>query len=346
MTSGLFHIDREHLDVRLATWAVVAILVAGVLEVVIGQGGLQAVVAALLVSAVGRSSGPATMVTTMVAVTLVGGSIGLLAYVSAESAWLAALFLALVCYLTGLAYAYGPMIGRVGYLLLLWAMAILIGEAHGGDPFTTAVAFFVGGAVAIGVALVRERVGGEPLRSDAEAGGGEPVAAHPSLIDVARSDLGIWSLVRAGLTIVAVTLGYQLLANDLDPFWVAIPLLVVLVPDRDQALFKAAQRGIGTFLGVASTLALLTLFGTEPAIIVVTLIATFGTVAFYHANYAIYAFFLTNTVLLYYWLATGHDLDGPGQRLIATVLGLGLAIVGVAVMEGLRRWRLPRTAAR
>jgi uncharacterized membrane protein YccC len=106
---------------------------------------------------------------------------------------------------------------------------------------------------------------------------------------------------------------------------VAIPLLVVLVPDRDQALFKAAQRGIGAILGVATTLALLTLVGTEPVIILLTLVATFGTVAFYQANYAIYAFFLTNTVLLYYWLATGHDLDGPGQRLIATILGLGLA---------------------
>jgi hypothetical protein len=202
-------------------------------------------VAALLVTVVGRSSSPATMVV----VTLVGGAIGLLAYVSAETAWLAAIVLALVCYLTGLAYAYGPTVGRVGYLLLLWAMTILIGEARGGDPATTAVAFFVGGAAAIGVALVRERVGGERPPGEADAGGGEPVSARPSLADVARSDLGIWSLVRAGLTIVAVALGYQLLANDLDPFWVAIPLLVVLVPDRDRALFKAAQRGIGTSLG-------------------------------------------------------------------------------------------------
>lgn len=50
MTSGLFHIDREPLDARLAAWAVVAILIAGALEVLIGQGGLHAVVAALLVS--------------------------------------------------------------------------------------------------------------------------------------------------------------------------------------------------------------------------------------------------------------------------------------------------------
>jgi hypothetical protein len=209
MIGRLFRIDRPHLDLRLAAWAVVAILIAGVLELVIGQGGLQAVVAALLVTVVGRSSSPATMVV----VTLVGGAIGLLAYVSAETAWLAAIVLALVCYLTGLAYAYGPTVGRVGYLLLLWAMTILIGEARGGDPATTAVAFFVGGAAAIGVALVRERVGGERPPGEADAGGGEPVSARPSLADVARSDLGIWSLVRAGLTIVAVALGYQLLGE-------------------------------------------------------------------------------------------------------------------------------------
>lgn len=70
-----------------------------------------------------------------------------------------------------------------------------------------------------------------------------------------------------------------------------------------------------------------------------TLVATFGTVAFYHTIYTIYPFFLTITVLLYYWLATGHDVDGPGQRLITTVLGIGLAMVGVALMEVLRRSR-------
>jgi hypothetical protein len=69
-------------------------------------------------------------------------------------------------------------------------------------------------------------------------------------------------------------------------------------------------------------------------------------VAFYHANYAIYAFVLANTVLLYYWLATGHDLDGPGQRLIATILGLGLGLIEVVLMEGLRRRRQQRIVAR
>jgi hypothetical protein len=44
-------------------------------------------------------------------------------------------------------------------------------------------------------------------------------------------------------------------------------------------------------------------------------------------------------VLLYCWLATGHDVDAPVERLIATVLGLGLAIIGVFVMEVLRRRR-------
>jgi uncharacterized membrane protein YccC len=90
---------------------------------------------------------------------------------------------------------------------------------------------------------------------------------------------------------------------------------------------------------VATTRALLALFGTEAVIVVLTLVATAGTVAFYHANYTIYAFFLTNTVLLYCWLATGHDVDAPVERLIATVLGLGLAIIGVFVMEVLRRRR-------
>lgn len=329
----LLDIDRAHLDVRLAAGAIVAILIAGVFEVVIGQGALQAAVAAFLVSSVGRSGDLRTRISRMVAVTIVGGAVGLLAYVSAETAWLAAIILAAVCYVTGLAYAYGPSIGRVGYVLLLWSLTVLIGEAHGSDPPTTAVAFFVGGLVAIGVTIIRVRLEDEDRPAAADAVGAEVHAQPPSVSAVAMSDLGVWSLVRAVLSVIAVLIGYQLSGDVIDPFWIALALLLVLVPDRDQARFKAAQRGVGTFLGVVSTVAILSLTDSEAVMILLTLVATFVAVAFYRANYMIYAFFITNAVLFYYWLATG---EGPSQRLAATLIGIGLGLAGVAVVGILR----------
>lgn len=46
----------------------------------------------------------------------------------------------------------------------------------------------------------------------------------------------------------------------------------------------------------------------------------------------IYAFFLTNSVLSYYWLAVDHEVSGPGLRLTATIIGIALAIGGVAIV--------------
>ena len=44
----------------------------------------------------------------------------------------------------------------------------------------------------------------------------------------------------------------------------------------------------------------------------------------------IYAFFLTNAVMLYYWLAVDHKVSGPALRLTATIIGIALALAGMA----------------
>jgi Fusaric acid resistance protein-like len=112
----------------------------------------------------------------------------------------------------------------------------------------------------------------------------------------------------------------------------------------DKTLFKAAQRGLGTLVGVATTTAVIEVVNSSPPIVVITLIAGFGAVAFYRANYMIYAFFLTNAVMLYYWLAVDHAVSGPALRLTATIIGIALALAGMALVRswgaGQRRRRL------
>ena len=154
----------------------------------------------------------------------------------------------------------------------------------------------------------------------------------------------MWSLVRAVLTVVAVVIGYWL-TSDLDPFWTAITVLIVLQPDLDKTLFKAAQRGLGTLVGVATATAVIDVVSSGPATVVIVLIATFAAIVFYRANYMIYAFFLTNAVLLYYWLAVDHEASGPAQRLTATIIGIALALGGMALVA-LRGRQSPTTATR
>ena len=70
-------------------------------------------------------------------------------------------------------------------------------------------------------------------------------------------------LVGAVLTVVAVVIGYWL-TSDLDPFWTAITVIIVMQPDLDKTLFKAAQRGLGTLVGVATTTAVIEVVNSGP----------------------------------------------------------------------------------
>jgi Fusaric acid resistance protein-like len=331
MFGRLLDIDREKLDVRLAVYALTAIAVASAFEAIIGVGALQTGVAAVVVMAAGRGGTLRTRLVRMGVVTLVGGAFGFFSYVSAETAWQAALVLAVVSYVTGLAYRLGPSVGRAGYVLLLWTVAVLIGEAHGGDPPETAAAFLIGGAAAMALLAVATGVRSRLNHASDPASVEEPRQSPPGFGELVRSDVGVWSFLRAALVFVGVLIGYAL-TEDLDPFWTVIVLLIVFQPDSEQTVFKAAQRGLGTVAGAATAAALLGLTSSEPVIIALVLVAAFGAVAFYNANYMIYAFFLTNAVLLYYWLAADHDVSGPALRLAATIIGIALAFGGMVLL--------------
>ena len=274
--------------------------------------------------------------------TVIGGAFGLLSYLSGDVAWQAALVLAVVAYTTGLAYGYGAAAGNAGFFLLLWALAVQIGTAEGADPPATAAAFLVGGAVAMVVmaALVGLRLV-DVTPAERRGAASKPA---PNLGAVATSPVGIWSLVRAVLILIAVLIGYQI-TRALDPFWVAIVVLVVFLPEADKTVLKAIQRGTGTLTGAVAGTALLALTPSEPVVAAAMLVAAFFAVAFYTANYLIYAFFLTAAIVFYEWFAAGEQLGAGGERLLAAVIGLVLAGIGVWLTELSRPRRVRRRRA-
>ena len=79
MIRQLFHIDRAHLNLRLAAGALLAVVIAEVLENALGIGLVQTGLAAFLVLAAGRSGELRTRLTHMGVVTIIGGAFGLLA---------------------------------------------------------------------------------------------------------------------------------------------------------------------------------------------------------------------------------------------------------------------------
>ena len=56
------------------------------------------------------------------------------------------------------------------------------------------------------------------------------------------------------------------------------------------------------------------------------LLGLLNVAAFYTANYMIYAFFLTNAVMAYYWVDTDESLSEVPTRLLATVIGIALVL--------------------
>ena len=336
MFQRLFAIDASKLRWGLAALALVAIVACVALETLVGIALVQSAVAVVAVVLIGWKGGVRSRLMNMAIVTLLGGIFGFLAYFSAENAWLAGLVLAVCAYLTGLAYGISRLAGGAGYLLLCWVLAVLIGQSRNEDPTATSVAFLVGGAVAILIVGIvgfatRGSAFGVPepepgLAADAHAPGDRIGVGA-----LVRSDLGVWNSVRSVLVLVAVVVGYSL-TTDLDPYWAAIVLLIVFLPDLGQTVFKAAQRGTGTIIGVLTATPLIAAFDADAPIAVVMVIGAFGAVVFYSANYLIYAFFLTNAVLTYYWLAVDHEMSGPGVRIIDTLVGIGLAIGGAAVV--------------
>ncbi|WP_430648121.1 FUSC family protein [Agromyces sp. GXS1127] len=346
MFRQLVAIDRSKLRWGLAALALVAIVVCVALEALTGVGFVQTSIAAVLVVLTGGKGTLGSRFAYMAIVTVFGGVLGFLAYVTAENAWAAALVLAVAAYLTGLAYGISRAAGSAGYLLLCWVLVVLIGQSRDEYPGATSVAFLIGGAIAMAlvgiVALVtRGRAFPAPLEEPVANAGAGGKATFGSLV---TSDLGIWNLVRAVLIVFAVVIGYSL-TTDLDPYWAAIVLLIVFLPDLGKTMFKAIQRGVGTIVGVLTATGLIAAFDADPPMIVVMIIGAFGAVAFYSANYMIYAFFLTNAVLSYYWLAVDHEMSGPGIRIVDTLIGIALAIGGVAIVTLITKRRHAQIAA-
>ena len=115
MIRDLFHIDREHLDLRLATGALVAILVGEVLGSVLGIGLVQSGLAAFLVLASARSGDLRSR--------LVPHGRAHAHRWRVRVPWLpqrryrvaGGPLLGVVAYVTGLAYGYGPAVGKAGF---------------------------------------------------------------------------------------------------------------------------------------------------------------------------------------------------------------------------------------
>jgi uncharacterized membrane protein YccC len=203
------------------------------------------------------------------------------------------------------------------------------------EPWAVAVAFLVGGALAIGITALRLQVSAEDEAGDIESSEehAESAARELAIEDlsaVVASPVGRFAILRATAVVVGVVVGFWWF--EAFPLWVAITVIVVVKPSPSQSFSVAVQRTLGTAIGVVVAVGVAQILPrSDLAVAIAFLISGFLMVAFNNANYTIFATFLTALLVFGQRLAHADAFEAGWERLLATAVGAGIAIVVMTI---------------
>lgn len=151
----------------------------------------------------------------------------------------------------------------------------------------------------------------------------------PPAEDVHRSD--VWRhAIRAAICIGAALLASRA-AHLVHQYWAPMTAMIVLKPGLRDTAFRGLERIGGTMLGIV--IATTTILATESPIVRVIAATLFAGAAFglQQARYAALATAITACVVTMIGLAGSQIIGIDGDRLIATIIGGGIALAGAAI---------------
>jgi hypothetical protein len=335
----LFYIDRAAVNFTKPTLGMAIVLVALILLSTIGPFGFTLALGAVLAVAFDGGGPPRRRIASLVVFALAGAVATLVGNGTGLSVWgsIAAIFtVTLVC---GLAIAFGPQAGKMAFFINLWTMLALSLSTVLYAPIPMALGFFCGSAIVAVLLLLTNTNRAAGSAPDADA---PPVdtALHWSLAPLRaqlnlRSPILHFAVSRALVAAFAMWLGWQLFPAH--PFWIAMTILIVVVPDRQQAARTSWQRAIGTAIGVALGAAVLA-FPLEPiTLLLLWLLVTLLMLAVQEVNYVLYASILTLNLILFYQLLEADVWFNGIERLVTTLLGIAFALGIIALLEYLAK---------
>jgi hypothetical protein len=329
-THDVFRVNREHFMLKEALMVVAAIMAGTLVEALLGVVAIYAVAAAYFVSRVGVHERGRRRWVYMLMATVAGVVLSALAVLVGDDTLRAVLLWSGTIYLAGLALAYGRSAFYAGYFLVFWVLfAMLTASRSPGEGMGYAASFLLGGAVAMVVVAIRVHFG---LIDDTEIDASS--SPTPRLKQAVQSDVGVFAALWALTMAVAIAIGYTFWS--VEPFWVASTLLVVMQPDVAQGITTGIQRGIGSAFGGMLALALIAIFpgfATSDLFVLYFFAATALCVVFYKANYMIYAFFMTQAVVVYYGFAFDDFTEAGGQRVLGVLLGVVIGLIGLGLQH-------------
>ncbi|HEY4132587.1 MAG TPA: FUSC family protein [Gemmatimonadaceae bacterium] len=190
---------------------------------------------------------------------------------------------------------------------------------------------------------------------------GLPIAQHDEVIEVEdpppmpvlfslRAILHVESVVlHHGLRVAIVATAAVFVAGLMHlnhGYWVTLTAVVILQPFGAATRQKAMQRVAGTILGGMVAAALSALFHNAFGVLILVAIFTTLCIALLPLNYGAYAVFGTPAFVLLAESSAG-DWHLAGLRIINTLIGGALALVGAAVLWPGDEWnRLPEFVSR
>lgn len=341
MIRNIFAFDPAGFSVKGGLLGAALVVTILVLAALLGRLGILAVGGTLLVVATGFEGRFEDRLKVALGAIVLGALASAVMLTLGTSPWSSVVLLIVGTYLCSVVMVEGGPAAKAAAFLSMW-LAAVVGL---GDSSVTlswpGIGFLLGGLFALAVTAVLGRLKGlpddnpnaSPLKIDWS--GTVRRAVDPQSITFQ------FALIRALAVGISAALGWYLL--DVNPFWATITVLIVLQPDVEKTLFKGMQRGIGTVLGAIVGLALLRFVDNPVLLLGLAVLASFFFAALVRANYLWFAAALTIMLLSLYGIGTS-ELGVVGfQRVIATILGVILAVIAAWAMEKVVMQRQPKS---
>ena len=148
--------------------------------------------------------------------------------------------------------------------------------------------------------------------------------------------------VRLGVA-TAVGVGIYRLFDIEHGYWIPLTVLFVLRPDFGSTFSRGGLRAAGTILGILLAGATTWAIGEDDTLALIPIaVFCWGALAFLFANYAVFTTSITALVVLMVDLAGEPAVDAMGERLVASAIGIVIALVVFVVWP---TWTRERMAA-
>jgi hypothetical protein len=261
---------------------------------------------------------------------LVGALLTALGLVLGVNWELAVLGTFVITLLLGATLAWGKPAALAGYGLNIWFIVAL--SFHGGtaQALPQGLAWLVGGALYMLLALVRFKR--QPSPAEASQG----IAPVWSLKSLFETYFALFRFTNPPFLFVllkalAVTVGTAIGLRFGLPFayWIPLYTLVVLQPDYEQTRNNFVLRMVGTILGAILAAVLLVSVHNQYLLAAIIIVSAFLALAMHGANMLSYVFFITVTILLLVDVSTPGSLTDVWARVLNVFIGALIAVVAV-----------------